>query len=224
MFVGHLAVAFAAKRAAPRVNVSWFVAAVTLADMIWPVLVLLGIEHVRIAPGATAFTPFVFESYPWSHSLLMLGVWGVGLAAIARLRGVTAATGLFVALVVSHWVLDVATHAPDMPLWPGASSPHLGLGLWNSVPATLAVEGAMWIGGIAIYLRTAPPQTWTARIAFWSFVLIATIMWATGPWGPPPPTERALGWLALTGWIMVPWAWVADKNRANGGNGRVGEW
>jgi hypothetical protein len=64
VFVGHVALAFASKRAQPAVSLGWFVAAVAAADLLWPVLLLAGVEHVRIAPGATAFTPFVFESYP----------------------------------------------------------------------------------------------------------------------------------------------------------------
>ena len=118
MFVGHLAVGLAAKRRAPSVNLGWFMAAVTLLDLIWPILVLAGVERVTIASGATAFTPLVFDSYPWTHSLVMSVVWGLVLMAIARWRGVPASVApLLVMLVVSHWVLDVVSHAPDMPLW-----------------------------------------------------------------------------------------------------------
>jgi membrane-bound metal-dependent hydrolase YbcI (DUF457 family) len=212
MFVGHLSLAFAAKPRARGLNLGWLMAGVCALDLVWPPLVLAGIEHVSIVPGATAFTPLVFDSYPWSHSLVMACLWGLVLAAIARWRTPTAVAGLLFLLVVSHWVLDVATHAPDMPLWPGPS-PKFGLGLWYSIPATLIVEGAMWLAGIWIFLRTAPPRTTGARIAFWSFVIICTVMWATGPWGPVPPSERALGWFAMIGWLIVPWAAVADRQR-----------
>jgi hypothetical protein len=114
-------------------------------------------------------------------------------------------------LVVSHWVLDAATHAPDMPLWPTASSPKLGLGLWNSIPATFAVEGVMWIAALAIYLRGRRARGWIGPVALWSLVLVTTGLWASGPWSPPPPTERALAWFALIGWIVVPWAALADR-------------
>ena len=214
MFVGHLAVALAAKRTAPTVNLGWLMAGVTALDLVWPVFVIAGLEHVRIVPGATAFTPLVFDSYPWSHSLVMSVVWGIVLAGLARWRGIMAATGLLIALVVSHWVLDFASHAPDMPLWPGPS-PKFGLGLWDSIPWTLVVEGAMWAAGIAIYLGMSGPLTTGAKIAFWSLVAISTVMWASGPWTPPPPSEKALGWFALIGWLIVPWAAMSD-HRATG--------
>jgi hypothetical protein len=210
MFVGHLAVALAAKRAAPAVNVGWLMAGVTALDLVWPLFVLAGIEHVRIAPGATAFTPLIFDSYPWSHSLVMAGVWGLVLAALARWRGVSSAALLLVALVVSHWVLDYVTHAPDLPLWPGPS-PRFGLGLWNSVAWTFVVEGAMWLIGIVLYLRFRPLCGWKSQVAFWSLVTITTIMWVAGPWSPPPPSPEALGWFALIGWIVIPWAALAER-------------
>lgn len=213
MFVGHLAVALAAKPAAPKVNLGWLMAGVCALDLAWPIFMLAGIEHARIEQGATAFTPLVFDSYPWSHSLLMACVWGVVLAGIARWRTPMPVGGLLFALVVSHWVLDFVSHAPDMPLWPGPS-PKFGLGLWNSIPLTLIVEGAMWAAGLFVFLRTAPPATPAARIAFWSLVIVCTVMWASGPWGPLPPSERALGYFSLIGWLIVPWAAAADRARA----------
>lgn len=212
MFVGHLAVALVAKRQAPAVNLGWLMAGVTALDLVWPVFVLAGLEHVSIVPGATAFTPLVFDSYPWSHSLVMACAWGLVLAALARWWTLAPAGLLLFALVVSHWVLDVASHAPDMPLWPGPS-PKFGLGLWSSIAATLTVEGAMWIAGIAIYLSLPGRPTRTGKVAFWSLVIVCTVMWASGPWGPLPPSERSLGYFALIGWLIVPWAALADRRR-----------
>ena len=161
MFVGHLAVALAGtklslSRAKPRgrpTSFVWFVMAANFVDLIWPIFLLLGLERVRIDPGNTAFTPFAFESYPWTHSLLMGGVWGIGLAAVARWRGVSSTGASIIgALVLSHWVLDFVTHRADLQLFPWPNGKY-GLGLWNSIPATLIVEGLLWIAAIAIYLR-----------------------------------------------------------------------
>jgi membrane-bound metal-dependent hydrolase YbcI (DUF457 family) len=213
VFVGHLAVGLAAKHRAPAVSLGWFIAAVTLLDLIWPILVILGVETVSIVPGATAFTPLIFDSYPWTHSLVMSVVWGLVFVAIARWRGVpTSIAPLLVMLVVSHWVLDFISHAPDMPLWPG-NSPRLGLGLWNSIPLTLLIEGAIWLAGIAIYVRTKAARGERPRWPFWSLIGLCTVMWITSPYQSPPPSVRALGWFALIGWIVVPWAAWADRPR-----------
>lgn len=211
MFVGHLAVALAGKRASPETSLGWYVAAATAADLLWPVFLLVGVEQAHIVPGATAFTPLVFDSYPWSHSLLMLVVWGSLLAGLARWRGANSrAAWLIVALVASHWVLDVVTHAPDMPLWPGRS-PRLGLALWNSIPATLLVEGALWIGCLTIYLRARRPVNAAAGLKFWSLVVLVTILWALGPF-MPPTSFGVIPWFALIGGgITVPWAAWADR-------------
>src|SRR5262249_45628068 len=111
MFVGHLAVTLAAKRAAPRVNLGWLMAGVTGLDLVWPVFVIAGVEKPLIAAGAPPFTPLVFASYPWSPSLVMAFVWGLVLVVIARRFGVPSSYSLLlVGLVVSHWVLDFISH------------------------------------------------------------------------------------------------------------------
>src|SRR5687767_2040555 len=210
MFVGHLALALAGKRAAPDASLGWHMAAVTALDLVWPVFVLMGVERVSIVPGATAFNPLVFDHYPWSHSLVMAAGWGIVLAGLARAFGISRRTALVLwTLVVSHWVLDFVTHAPDMPFWPGSA--RVGLGLWNSIPGTLVIEGAIWIAGIALYLRGRRSTRWIGPAALWSLIIISTVMWAAGPWSAPPPDARALGWFALIGWIMIPWAALADR-------------
>src|SRR4029450_4929402 len=110
MFVGHLAVALVAKRAAPAANLGWLMAGATPLALIWPVFVLAGIEHVRVVQGATAFTPLIFDSYPWSHSLVMAVVWGLAVVAVARSRRVIAPAWLLVALVDNQRGVDLSTH------------------------------------------------------------------------------------------------------------------
>ena len=115
MFIGHFALGFAAKRAAPGVSLGVLFAAAQLADVLWPIFVATGVEQVRIDPGNTAFTPLDFVSYPYSHSLVLLIIWGLIFAGIAKVR-LRAGFALIFALVVSHWVLDYITHRPDMPM------------------------------------------------------------------------------------------------------------
>ena len=118
MFLGHFGLGFGAKRAAPAVSLGTFFMAAQFADLLWPTLLLLGIERVEIQPGATTVTPLNFVSYPYSHSLLALAVWGLlfgGIYAVIRRSRLPVAITLAL-LVISHWVLDYVTHRPDMPL------------------------------------------------------------------------------------------------------------
>jgi hypothetical protein len=213
MFLGHFGVALAAKRLAPRASLALLILAAQLADVIWPVLVALGVEQVRIDPGNTAFTPLDFAAYPYSHSLLLLAVWGLALGLLARGHvGGRAALPLIAGLVVSHWVLDWITHRPDMPLFP--RGPLLGLGLWNSVPWTLAVELVMFAGGSWLYLGHTRAKDAVGR---WGFVaLVAFLLVAyLANLGSVPPSVTALYATAMAGVLVIAaWAWWVDRHRA----------
>jgi len=214
MFIGHFAVAFAAKKAAPKVSLGTLVLAAAFLDVIWPVFVLLGIERFRIVPGFTANNPFDFVYYPWSHSLLMSIVWALlialGYFGLSRDRAGAVWVGI---LVASHWVLDFVSHRPDMPLYPGGGE-KLGLGLWQSIPATFAVEGLMFAAGIALYVRATKSRDRVGTIAWWAMVGVLLALYIPGPWSSPPPSESAvalLGIIALA--IFGPWAYWIDRHR-----------
>ena len=213
MFVGHAAVALAAKVTAPRASLGTFVAATYALDLVWPILLLLGIEHVRIDPGNTAFTALAFDWYPWSHSLVMAFAWGLAGAVLARMMNAARQTQLLVVLVVvSHWLLDLVTHRPDLPLAPGSSA-VFGLGLWNSIAATYAVEGALFAAAIVVYVRATTAADRVGSIMFWLFVALLTLIWASQPLSPPPPSERAIAWVGISGWLFPLWAWWFDRHR-----------
>jgi hypothetical protein len=213
MFIGHVAVALAAKRAAPRASLGWLVAACQLPDLVWPVLVLAGVERVRVVPGTTAFTPLAFDHYPWSHSLVTVALWGAALGAVHAARhGGRRAAAVLAGLAVSHWVLDWVTHRPDLPLAPGMPF-RTGLGLWNSVPATLLVEFALFAAGVALYVRGTTARDRTGRLAFWSFVGFLAITHLANAFGPPPPSATAVAVGALAVWLLVAWAAWADRHR-----------
>ena len=136
MFIGHYGVALAAKRIAPRTSLALLVLAAQFLDLIWPIFLLLGFEHVRVVPGITRVQPFEFYDYPFSHSLTMALRWAVAVGLIYYLaRRYVRGTWVVTVLVVSHWVLDFVSHRPDLPLWPGG--PKVGLGLWNSWAASI---------------------------------------------------------------------------------------
>ena len=212
MFIGHFGVAFAAKRAAPRVSLGALFAAAQFADLLWPTLVLLGIEEVRVQPGVTVVTPLDFVSYPYSHSLVLLVVWGAAFGgAYVALRRARPSAGLAIALlVVSHWFLDVLMHRPDMPLTPLPGSTRVGLGLWNSLPASLAVEFAVFAGGVAVYLGATRARS----IAAWTLVVTLAMIFLASTFGPPPPSAAAVAWSAEAMWLLVAWGWWADRSRS----------
>lgn len=213
MFIGHVALALAAKKVTPRVSLAMLVIAAQWADIVWPVLVGAGIEQVRIDPGNTAFTPLDFVSYPYSHSLVLLIVWGMGMGAIYR--GIAGGRRTFVvlaALVVSHWVLDYVTHRADMPLYPGG--PKLGIGLWNSIPVTMVVEGVMFAAGMAIYLRSTRARDTIGRWAIFALAAVLLMIYVANALAPPPPSVDAIWIAALVGaGVLSLWAWWADRHR-----------
>ena len=213
MFLGHFAVGFAGKRFAPRLSVGTLLFAPLFLDLIWPIFVLLGWEHVRVVPGATKFTPLDFVSYPWSHSLHMTLFWSglVGILVRAVTRDSRSAIWAGCA-VASHWLLDWITHGPDLPLWPGG--PRVGLGLWNSVAGTVILEVLMFVIGLWIYLRATRPRGGRGRLSLWSLVATVTLLYFANMQAPPAGTrERSIAVMALAGWLFIPWGWWIESTR-----------
>ena len=214
MFLAHFAVGLAAKRTAPRASLAAWFAAAQLADLLWPLFLLAGVEHVRIAPGITAFTPLDFYDYPFTHSLVAAVVWAAafaGLWSVARRHRIpdhTRTAWLLAGCVVSHWILDALVHRPDMPIMP--HGPYVGLGLWNSVPATLAVELTAFAAAVMFYARGGF-TTAARRVAFWLLVAFLTVVYFGAAFGPPPPDVRTVAWSALALWLLLPWAFWADR-------------
>jgi membrane-bound metal-dependent hydrolase YbcI (DUF457 family) len=214
MFVGHLAVGLAAKRFAPKTSVGTLLVGAQLADMLWPILILAGVEHARIAPGITAAAGFDFYDYPISHSLLMDVLWAAIFAGIyyAARRYRRGAIAIFVA-VISHWILDFVSHRPDMPLVPGSNA-FYGLGLWYSIPATLLVEGSIFAAGLAIYLKATRARDRIGVYGFWPVVVLLLAVWISSIFGPPPPSMRAVGIAGIIGALLATaWAFWIDRHR-----------
>jgi membrane-bound metal-dependent hydrolase YbcI (DUF457 family) len=224
MFLGHFAVGFASKRAAPRTSLGTLLAAACFPDLLWPLLLLTGVEKVRIDPGNTAFTPLDFVSYPISHSLLMVAVWallvGTGYRAVT---GYGRGAAVLALGVVSHWILDAATHHPDMPLLPWEGSTRVGLGLWNSIPATLVVESVMFLVALEIYQRGTRARDGFGKWGYLSFVAVIVAIYVANLVGPPPPSETALAWVALGLSLFLLWAAWFDRHREPVGGIPAGE-
>jgi LexA-binding, inner membrane-associated putative hydrolase len=213
MFIGHIALALAAKRAAPRASLATLFLAAQWADVLWPIFLALGIEEVRILPNGRPFLQLDFISYPYSHSLLALAIWGLLFGIVYRaVAGGRHTLWILAGLVVSHWVLDWVTHVPDMPLYPGSAK--YGLGLWNSVPGTIAIEGAMYVVGLIVYLRATRARDRIGRWAFFALAATLVVIYVASTFGPPPPSIRALWMTAISGAALLTlWAWWADRHR-----------
>ena len=212
MFIGHESLALAAKRIVPRTSLGTLVMAVGWLDLVWPVFLLLGIEHVRIDPGNTAFTPLDFFDYPYTHSLLSAAIWAIVFGAVYFLIRRDSRSACITGLAVfSHWPLDAIVHGPDLLLIPGGNV-RIGFGLWNSIPITLALEIVMFAAGIFIYLRSTTSKGTAGRISFWSFVIVLLAIYFSSI-NSPPPDERTLAYLALLGWLPVAWAYWIDRTR-----------
>ena len=214
MFIGHYGAALGAKRFAPTVSLGALFLACQLADLIWPNLVLLGIEVVEIDPYNTAMTPLDFVTYPWSHSLVALALWGAIIAALYAFLARANRTTVFVifALVVSHWVLDVVSHRPDMPITIGDSI-RIGLGLWNYPVPAVIVEVLLFAAGTYLYARCTRPQDRTGSIGFWTLILFLLAVYIANILAPPPPSVTAVVWSAQAMWLIVAWGYWVDRHR-----------
>ena len=212
MFIGHHATAFAAKKLAPRVSLGTLFGATILLDLLWPIFILLGIEDVRIAPGITAFTPLDFHDYPVTHSLLAVIGWSLAAAILYRIARGSLRDAIVVGVaVLSHWIVDFIAHRPDLPLWPGG--PKVGLGLWHSVPGTIAVEVTMFVLGLVLYLRMTRARDRVGSIALWSLVVFLAAIYATNLTAAPPPDAKSIAVVGLAQWLFVPWGWWIDRHR-----------
>jgi hypothetical protein len=214
MFLGHMAVGLGAKKYAPRVSLGTLLLATQFIDLLWPIFLLLGIEHVRVEPGNTVVTPLKFLDYPYTHSLAGVLVWAVLFALIyfwfrQSRKGAMVLGGV----VLSHWVLDLITHRPDLPLAPGVNA-YFGWGLWNSFYGSLIVELAMFGLGIYYFLKTSRAKDKIGAIAFWALAAVLVGITIANYFGPPPPDDpKIIGEVGLAAWVFVIWGYWIDRHR-----------
>jgi len=203
MFIGHFAVAFAAKPLAPGTSLGTLFVACELVDLLWPVFLLMGLEQIEIRPGITAFTPLDFVHYPWTHSLAMGVAWALAFGLLVWLvRRKRRAALVVAAVVLSHWFLDFLVHRPDLPLVPGAEQ-RFGLGIWDSIPATLLLEGALFGAALLFYLGRTRAADRAGRWGLWLTVGLLLAAYAGAAFGPPPPTVAAIAWAGLLGGALT---------------------
>ncbi len=213
MFIGHFAIGFGAKSAEPKVSLGTYFLAAQFLDLVWPTFLILGWESVAIDPGNTKMTPLNFISYPYTHSLVMAMIWSCVVGIIYWLIKKNKSGALVLGIcVLSHWILDLLVHRPDLPLYPG-ESPMFGFGLWNYPIIATILESLIFIIGLILYLRTTKAKNNTGKYAFWSLVAFLIIIQTMNMLGPPPPDVKSIAIAGHLQWLFVIWAYWADRNR-----------
>ena len=204
MFVGHYGPSLAAKAINKTIPLWVLFLAVQWMDVCWTVLVLLGIEKVRIVPGITAANPLDLYYMPYSHSLPAAVLWSVAAAVVYGLLakpGNGSAPVIVGAAVFSHWILDLVVHRPDLALYDNTLK--VGLGLWNYPLASFLVESGVLLGGLYLYMRTTMPVTRGGRYAMVVFAAILVAVQGLSILGPPPPSVKAMALTGLVSYITL---------------------
>lgn len=222
MLAGHFAVGLTAKRIEPAVSIGTLVLASMIADLLWCIFMIARIEHVQFKPGIGAANYFGASDIVLSHSLLMDGLWAglLSSAYFLKRRSPRGAWVIFGA-VLGHWLLDWISHRPDMPLAPGVHR-YFGLGLWDSIPAAILVEGGFWLLAVIIYAQTTHAKNRIGVYAYWSVVAVLTLAWYNNLAGPPPRdphTAPVASFLFFS--LLVAWAYWMNWLRSEPGNDRL---
>ncbi|MBR9976097.1 MAG: hypothetical protein KFF77_10995 [Bacteroidetes bacterium] len=213
MFIGHFGAGFAAKRLSSRPSLGTMFMASQFIDLLWPLFLILGIERVEIDPGNTAFTPLDFIHYPFTHSFAAVLFWALLFGGVYfALRRDVRSSLLLGALVLSHWLLDLVVHRPDLPLFPG-SDMMLGFGLWNNVAATMIVEGLVFACGVWLYVSGTRARNRIGNWALWSLIVFLLVVYVMNVFGPPPADAHAIGYVGLSMWLLVAWGYWVDRAR-----------
>jgi hypothetical protein len=216
MFVGHYGPSFAIKAIRPTIPLWLLFIAVQLVDVAWAVLVLLGVEKVRIVPGITASNPLDLYYMPYTHSLVAAIVWSVAAAVVVVLlpRVATRAAAIWIgAAVFSHWVLDVLVHRPDLPIYDDTMK--IGLGLWNFPAVALALEVALLFGGMVMYLRVTQAVNAIGRFGLPVLGLVMVAIQCYVFFGPAPTSPAAAASTALVAYVVFAALaeWLARQRR-----------
>lgn len=213
MFIGHFGAGFAGKKFSKSASLGTYFMAAQWVDLIWPILVLLGIEKVNIEPGISSVTPLDFTYYPYTHSLFGVLVWALLFGFVYFLLKKNSRVAIILGLLVlSHWVLDLFVHVPDLPIFPGLDL-KVGLGLWHSLAATLIIEGLVFTVGLYFYLKSTTAKNKTGSFALLGLVVFLVAIYISNLFGPPPPSSEAIGIVGNSQWLIVLWGYWINKNR-----------
>ena len=212
MFIGHWApalVAAAVSHKAPRLG-TLFIAA-QLVDWAFVVLVLFGVEALRITPGISVMNPLDLYHMPWTHSLL--GSVGFAVAfglALWFKTGNRVTAAIVGAVVLSHWFLDLLVHVPDLTL--AGSPPRLGLGLWNYPWIEMPLELGITFGALWWYAKKRRPAEGRVLVLGALLLALQAFNWF-GPAEREVTIFTSLLALFAFGLVTLTAHWVGKSNR-----------
>jgi hypothetical protein len=183
VFIGHYAPAFIAATARKAPPLAVLMVGTQLIDFGFFTFSLLGIEHFRLVPGITASNWLDLFDMPYTHSLLGTCVWAAGFAALVGLimRSRPAAL-ITAAMVISHWLVDLLVHRPDLTL--AGSPPKLGFGLWNMPMIEKPLELALAFGSLAFFAKRTRPASAGAKWALGALVAVLALCQYIDWFGP----------------------------------------
>jgi hypothetical protein len=203
MFIGHYGVSFAAKSVQPTIPLWLLFLAVQIVDVFWAIFVLLGIEKVRIVPGITATNPLDLYYMPYTHGMGTSVLWAMIVIVVSRMipgiRHWGTATVVGIA-VLSHWLLDLVVHRPDLPLY--ADAHKVGMGLWDYPVIAFALEVLLLLGGMFLYARKTRP---VSRRGFYGMIGFALLMMGVQVmvfFGSPPGSDKEVAVSALVSYFL----------------------
>jgi FtsH-binding integral membrane protein len=213
MFIGHFGAGFAGKKFEKSASLGTYFMAAQWIDLIWPILLLLGIEKAEIKPGVTSVTPLDFTYYPFSHSLFGVIVWAVLFGMVYYVIKKNSRTAIVLGLLLlSHWFLDLLVHIPDLPIFPGYSL-KVGFSIWNNFALTVIVEGLVFTLGAYLYFKVTKPKNKTGIYSLVGLIIFLVAIYISNLLGPPPPSIEAIGIIGNAQWLIILWAYWIDKNR-----------
>jgi hypothetical protein len=185
MFVGHYGVSLALRPKAGEISLGWLFLAVQWLDVVWAVLVLSGIEKVRVVTGLLAASSLDLYYMPFTHSLAAALLWSLlAVLAFRLLKHSVVPSVLVGAAVFSHWVLDFVAHRSDLPLLTYAHT--VGLGLWRFRLATFLSEAVLLAIGLVLYMKFSRPRNLLGTWGMPIYVVLLVLVNIWNLYGPPP--------------------------------------
>lgn len=215
MFIGHFGLALMVKSKFKQVSLGALFLATECLDLIWSIFMILGLEKVKIDPGASLMMPVDLYNIPYSHSLVAALFWSFVAGACYLLSKKNLQSSLVIsALVISHWFLDALVHVPDLPLTLNGSL-FVGLGLWNSYIGTVAIELALVGVGLYLYLRSTRAIDRWGKFFVAALLIILALTYAPQLLRMVPQSETELAISSLGLWIFVALGCGLESKREN---------